>query len=303
MAERVIFSDLGEHDEMFLSELSGRIEVLAGDHAGSEKEYDPYEFVDEMDQAIADGTLNLDDPGAQLDEATKAALIVNLITEEGIPEYTSTIQRRLPFNHPLRHWSHLWTADEGRHGPTIANILHRTKQFSMRELERMRMAMMRYPDTPQPASVIESVVYPGIQEPATEISHRNTMRRFPRALVIARRAIGRVTHDEVRHGGFYAGVAEAAMEVNPSVVVIAAGRQVRDFAMPGKSMPGFEERARIIREADIFGPRQLRQIYDDFLVNRLGIFRAEGLSPEAEKARDFIAKRLKLLDRLSRTAG
>lgn len=296
MAEKFTLPELDNSDEMFLSELSSRIGQLANEHLGSEKEYFPYDFVDDIDQAVADGSLDLDADDAQIDDASKQALFVNLLTEEGLPEYTSTIQRRIPKKHPLLEWSHFWTADEGRHGPTISGFLHKTKQFSMQELERARMAMMRYPDTPQPGSIIESFIYPAIQEPATEIAHRNTMRRLPKAHKIGKRALGFVIGDEVRHGKFYREAAIAALEVNPSLVVIALARQIRDFSMPGKSIPGFIERSKRIDAAGIFGYKHIRQIFEDLTVNQLNIFNLENLTSDAEKAREVIAKRFHQMD-------
>ncbi len=297
MAEKIDLPDLGHTDEMFLRELSDQIGSLASAHLHSEKEYFPYDFADELQQLIGDGVIDLRDPETQIDPATSAALFVNLLTEEGLPEYTSTIQRRVPKGHPLLEWSHFWTADEGRHAPTISLLMHKLG-FNMQALERARMTMMRYPETPQPASTVESFIYPGIQEPATKVSHRNTMVRIPKSLGVVRRALGFVIRDEVRHEAFYAGASEAAMKLDPSITTIGVARQVRDFAMPGKSIPGFKNSEKIIEGADIFGLTQLRQIYEEFIVDRLGVFRAESLSPKAEEARDFIAHRLHLLDKI-----
>lgn len=297
MAEKLILPELGDSDEMFLHELSSRIGELASAHIASEKEFFPRDFEDEIDQAVADKTLDLSDEEAQIPEAVKDALFVNLLTEEGLPYYTSTIQSRIPLGHPIREWSHLWTADEGRHGPTISGFLYKTRQFSMRELERARMAMMRKPQTPQPGSFVESLIYPAIQEPATEISHRNTMKFLPKVHKIGRKALGFVVGDEVRHGKFYREASSAAMEVEPSLTVIGIARQVRDFAMPGLSIPGFKDRADAIEKADIFGLKQLRQIYEDLIVERLGVFRLENLTAAAEQAREDIARRLRLMDK------
>lgn len=298
MAEKLLLPDLSHADDMFLHELQGRIGELAHAHLQSEKEFFPTDFEDAIEQAIADGELDLQSDEAQFPGIAKIALFVNLLTELGIPYYTSTIQRRIPVGHPIRDWSHYWTADEGRHGPTIAGVLHKTKQSDMRELERARMTMMRYPDTPQPGSVIESFLYPAIQEPATEISHRNTMRHLPKVHKIARQAIGFVIGDEVRHGNFYGGVSEAAILIEPNLTVIGLARQVRDFSMPGKSIPSFDEMAKRIDEADVFGIKQLRGIYEDLIVNRLGVFEIENLSPVAEQARQFIKKKLEQMDKV-----
>lgn len=293
--EKFRLPEVSDSDEMFLSELSSTIGKLANQHLESEIEYFPYDFVDKMDEAIASGDLVPEE--APLDEAVKQSLFVNLLTEEGLPEYTSTIQRRIPKKHPLLEWSHLWTADEGRHGPTISGFLHKTKQFSMQELERARMAMMRYPDTPQPGSIIESFIYPAIQEPATEIAHRNTMNKFPKAHIIGRRAMGAVIRDEIRHGKFYREATAAALEVDPSTVIIALARQIKDFAMPGKSIPGFNERAKAIDAAGIFGFKHIRQIYENLAVNRLNIFSLENLTPDAEKAREIISRQFQRMDK------
>lgn len=297
MAEKLILPELHPSDELFLHELSGRIGELASAHIDSEKEFIPRDFEDEIDQAVADGELDLSDEKTQIPDAVKDALFINLLTEEGLPYYTSTIQSQIPLGHPIREWSHLWTADEGRHGPTISGFLHKTKQFSMRELERARMAMMRKPETPQPESFVESLIYPAIQEPATEISHRNTMKYLPKAHKIGRKALGFVVGDEIRHGKFYREATAAAIEINPSLTVIGIARQIRDFAMPGKSIPGFKDRAKAIEAADIFGLKQLRQIYEDLVVERLGVLQLENLTHAAEQAREDIVRRFLLMDK------
>lgn len=299
MAENYYLSDLSSSDTMFLSELSGTIEQLANKHIQSEREYFPYDFADAYDQAVANKDIDLTAPEAQIDEASKHALFVNQLTEDGLPEYVSTIQRRLPMEHPLRDWSHLWSADEGRHGPTMSNFMHKTGQFDMRELERARVAMMRHPDTPQPQSVIESLIYPAIQEPATEISHRNVMRRLPKAHKIGKRALGYIIGDEVRHGTFYQETVAAALEIEPSLTIIGIARQVRKFTMPGKAIPNFKNLEKVITDADIFGPKQLVDIYSELFSDKLAIWELDNLSPEAEAARDAISRRIDALGRIA----
>ncbi|MDQ3064978.1 MAG: acyl-ACP desaturase [bacterium] len=298
MAEQLIPTDLSNSDQMFLSELRDHISKLASAHIATEKEYFPYDFMDEIDQLVADNNIDLESEEAQIPDAAKDALYVNLLTEEGLPYYTSTIQRSIPLDHPMREWTHYWTADEGRHAPTISGFLYKTGQFDMRVLERARMAMMKFPDTPQPPSFIEGLIYPAIQEPATEISHRNTMRLLPPAHRVGKRLMGLVVRDEVRHGKFYGSAAEAAIQVEPSLTIIGIAQQVRNFAMPGKSIPGFDEKSKAIEAADIFGLKQLRQIYEELIVERLAVYQQENLSPAAEQALASISKRLEIMDRI-----
>ncbi len=296
MAEKLDLPSLSFSDEMFLGELAPEIDRLHNEHVTTKKEFYPYDFADEMDEAIRVGDFVPEE--APLPPELIDCLIVNLLTEEGLPQYTSTLLRGLPRKHAFRDWINRWTAEEGRHAPAIANWLHRTRQVNMHELERSRMAMMINPDTPQPESFIEGIVYPSIQEPATEISHRNAQRRLPASHKIGKRAIGSVVGDEVKHGIFYRELTISALHINPSLVVVGIARQIRDFAMPGKSIPGFEEKKKVIEESGFFGLSQLKEILDDLIHNRWKIDKVEGLDEQGEKAREFIFQRLGLMGKV-----
>lgn len=295
MAEKVIFADLGISDDMFLSALSSEVERLHNRHTDSPKEFFPEDFVDEMDEARRTGSFIAED--APLPEEIISSLYVNLLTEEGLPYYTTVLDRGLPKKHPFREWLYQWTAEEGRHAPTIRGWLHRTKQIDMHMVERSRMKMMINPDTPQPESFIESIVYPAFQEPATEISHRNTMRLLPTVHKIGKKALGAVVGDEKKHGLFYTDLTESALAVDPSRTVIAIYKQVVGFAMPGKSIPGFDEHKKTIEKAGIFGPVQLKKIYDDLITDKWKIWDKTGLDSQAEIARDYLREYLEKLGR------
>lgn len=295
MAEKLILPtmQLIESDALFLDTLGAESERLLNRHNDSPKEFFPYDFVDQLDEAILSGEFVPDED--LLSEEVKSSLFVNLITEEGLPYYTSVIERGLPKDHAFREWLYTWTAEEGRHGPAISHWMHKIKQFDMHDLERARMAMMKSPDTPRPESFVEGLVYPAFQEPATEVSHRNTMRLLPqKAHKIGRAMLGMVAGDEKKHAMFYRDMTAAALEVNPSLTINAIAKQVRGFAMPGKSIPGFNEHAKTIEKATIFGPVQLKKIFDD-LTNEWNIWHKENLTPEGEQSREFLAYHLERL--------
>ncbi|CAN5458706.1 acyl-ACP desaturase [soil metagenome] len=298
MAEKTLLFpdvDLNATDAMFLDALGAESERLLNRHDDSPREFFPSDVIDQMEEAIRLG----DKPGALVSpeeaiaEEVKSSLYVNYITEEGLPYYTSAIDRNLPKKHPFRDWLNTWTAEEGRHGPSIVNFLHFSRQFDMHVLERARMAMMKRPDTPQPDSFVEGIIYPAFQEPATEVSHRNTMRLLPRAHKIGKNMLANVIGDEVKHGLFYRGITASALEYKPSLVMVGIARQINGFAMPGKSIPGFKEHKETIRKAGIFGPVQLKAIYDEMLTEKWNIWNISGLDENGEKARDFLAEYLR----------
>lgn len=293
MAEKFESYDLQQYDDMFFSELRDKTEELLNKHESTPRIFYPYDHADELSALIENEGFIPED--APISPEIAAALSVNLNTEEGLPYYTATLLKGLPDEHPFRYWMYGWTAEEGRHAPTIANWIHAAKIMDMHELEDARMAMMKNPDTPQPKSFVEGIIYPAIQEPATEISHRNTARRLPTEHRIGKQALLSVTGDEVKHGIFYRGLAAEAFIVAPSIATIGLARQIKGFAMPGKSIPGFSEKSKNIEHLGIFGAKQLKDIYIELLED-WGVMELENLTPEAEAARDFITKRMRQMD-------
>jgi acyl-[acyl-carrier-protein] desaturase len=104
------------------------------------------------------------------------------------------------------------------------------------------------------------------------------------------------------HYLFYKDVANAALQVDPSAMVLAMERQVRCFQMPGAGIDDFSNHAKAIAEAGIY---DLGIHHDHILVPV--IMRAwqleaiEGLSPEAEEARHRLVKRLGRIDKVAKS--
>src|SRR3954451_22447808 len=104
--------------------------------------------------------------------------------------------------------------------------------------------------TPAPASAADVLTYVALQELATRIAHRNTGTRLndqPGYEVMAR-----VAADENLHYLFYRDLASAALELDPSAMVCAIERQVRDFEMPGGGIVGFARHAAAIASEGIY---------------------------------------------------
>lgn len=289
--------ELSSSDAMFLSELKSEVVRLYDRHTDKPRIFVPALLLEQIEQDISDGEYNPHDEIIAPEHLD--ALAVNLITEDGLPFYTSTLLNKSSKDHPFTDWVNLWTAEEGRHSPAIHAFLHRTGQMDMKWLEAQRMQANSHPDTPQPDSFIEGIVYTSIQEPATEISHRNTISQLPPGhRRVARRTISPVVGDEVKHGIFYGDLSAAAIEIDQSLVTIAIARQILGFRMPGLGMPGFAEKAQAIDKAGIFGPAQLLSIYDKLFEERWPIETFENLTPDAERARQLILRKHAQLGKL-----
>src|SRR5205807_10292812 len=118
-------------------------------------------------------------------------------------------------------------------------------------------------------------------------AHRNTGRLLenePGFEVMAR-----VAADENLHYLFYRDVATAALEADPSAMVRAIERQVRDFEMPGTGIPGFSAHAKAIADAGIYNFEiHYEQILVPVVLRHWRVESLTGLDDGAERARDAL---------------
>src|SRR5207249_4658917 len=104
-------------------------------------------------------------------------------------------------------------------------------------LERGRMAQVSGGVAPHPSSSIEGLVYVTLQELATRIAHHNTGKLIEDKP--GYEIMKRVAADENLHYLFYRDATTAALEVDPSAVVLGIEAAVRGFDMPGVGIPDF----------------------------------------------------------------
>ncbi len=154
-----------------------------------------------------------------------------------------------------------------------------------------------YPDFPH-LGPLDGLVYTTFQELATRIRHRNTGTVTEEEGAL--RVLQRIATDENLHYLFYRDMGTAAMELDPSAMMLAIRRQVLDFAMPGVDMPGFKDRAKVMADAGVYNFRiHHDQILAPVLLKHWRIDRVEGLSDEAARARDDVMRYMAKLDRVA----
>jgi acyl-[acyl-carrier-protein] desaturase len=232
--------------------------------------------------------------------AARVALVVNLLTEDNLPYYSATLGG-LGTDGPWGEWMRRWTAEEGRHAIVIRDYLTVTRSVDPVALERERMGQVSTGEVPQFASMADALVYTTLQELATRISHRNTGKLLddPEGLAI----MSRVAADENLHHLFYRDLATAAIEREPSEMVLAMERVVRGFAMPGTGIPEFASRARIMAKAGVYDfAIHHDQILVPIVVHRWGVAGLTGLTAEAERARESLMAYIDRLDKVARRA-
>ncbi|MEO3759268.1 acyl-ACP desaturase [Mycobacterium sp. B14F4] len=245
-----------------LMELEPVVEANLNRHHQAAKPWNPHDYVPwsrGRDFAFLGGQ-DWRPQDSKLDEVAKAAMVVNLLTEDNLPSYHREIALRFGLDGPWGQWVGQWTAEEGRHSIAIRDYLIVTRGVDPEALERLRMQHTAAGYNSGDKSVVEALAYVSFQELATRISHRNTGKAA--GCPLADQMLARIATDENLHMVFYRNLVAAALDIAPDETMKAIAHEVINFQMPGAGMPGFAENALVIAKAGIY---DLRSHLDDVL--------------------------------------
>jgi acyl-[acyl-carrier-protein] desaturase len=143
-------------------------------------------------------------------------------------------------------------------------------------------------------NLFDSVVYVTFQELATRVSHRNTGKACNET--IADQLLAKISQDENLHMIFYRDVTEAGLEIAPNKAMHALHRVLRNFKMPGFSVPEFRRKAVMIAVGGVYDPRiHLDEVVMPVL-KKWRIFEREDFTGEANRLRDDLAVLIKELE-------
>lgn len=287
-------------DVALITELAPVAESLVERHLTRAQEWFPHALVPwgrgrdfEADYEWDPAESGIDDPAA------RSALFVNLLTEDNLPHYFETIYNLYGRDSGWGEWSMRWCAEEGRHAIVIRDYLTVTRAVDPVALERGRMSQVSQGIVPRPQTVVDGLVYVTLQELATRISHFNTGKLLTDP--VGTKIMKRVAADEQLHYNFYRDMTTAALEVDPSTVILALERQVRDFEMPGTGIPDFAAHASAIAKAEIYDfTIHHDEILQPVVIEHWQADKVEGLTPEAEQARERLLRHIERIGRIGR---
>jgi acyl-[acyl-carrier-protein] desaturase len=284
------------HDTAVLDELAPIAAELVDRHLAAVREWFPHELVPWELGARVEPHRPWTEAESPIPPGVRSSLLVNLLTEDNLPYYFRDIERLFGGSDVWDFWNRRWTAEEGRHSIVIRDYITITRSLCPVEVERARMAQLQCGVVPAPPSVLCAFAYLTLQELATRISHRNTGKLLddPAGYEIMKR----VAVDENHHFLFYRDVASAALELWPSEMMMAIDVEVRGFEMPGTGIENFSEHARAIARAGIYDYGiHHDQILEPVVMRHWKIDALEGLTPEAEQARERVVA---YIDRVGR---
>jgi acyl-[acyl-carrier-protein] desaturase len=278
--------------------LTDRLETAVHRHLSVAQDWLPHEYVP-WDEGRDYASLPWEETQSRLSAPVRAAVALNLLTEDNLPGYHGELARIYGDSEPWRAWLDRWTAEEGRHGIVLRDYLLVTRAVDPVALEADRMATVsggfRAPDK----DLLHTIAYVSLQELATRVSHRGTGRLSDDPGLD--RLLARVATDENLHMVLYRDLVSAALEADPAAMLRALVDEIAGFAMPGTGIPGFVRRAAIVARAGIYDLRVHRDEVVAPLLRYWQVFELTDLPAEAEQARDELSLVLAELDvRVSR---
>ncbi len=277
-----------------------------------EKIWQPTDFLpNSQNDSFMEEVKEIREISKELDDDFWVVLVGDTITEEALPTYESWLMevdgiKQDPDNGWAK-WLRAWTSEENRHGDVLNKYLYLSGRVNMREVEITTQHLISDGfDIGTSTDPYKNFVYTSFQELATYVSHNNVAkiaRKKGHKLLAKMSKI--IAGDEMRHHKAYTAFVKEIFKIDQSEMMLAFEKMMKHKIV----MPAMHLRESFATKGSLF---------DDFstVAQRIGVYtgfdyvdilkklnesweidKITGLTPEAEKARDYL---MKLPDRMYR---
>jgi acyl-[acyl-carrier-protein] desaturase len=240
-------------------------------------------------------------------------LVGDTITEEALPTYESWLMDVEGVNqvdnggNGWSKWVRHWTGEENRHGDLLSKYLYLSGRVDMREVEMTTQHLINDGfDIGTDRDPYKNFVYTSFQELATYVSHNRVSQL---AKQYGDKQLSKmcklVAGDEMRHHLAYSEFVDRIFKVDPSEMMLAFQYMMKQkIVMPAhflresgqKISTAFEQFSDSAQRIGVYTANDYVDILRK-LIEKWQIDKINGLTAEAEKARDYL---MKLPDRMAR---
>lgn len=250
----------------------------------------------------------------ELDDDFWIVMVGDTITEEALPTYESWLlnvdgisQHANGVDNGWAKWIRAWTGEENRHGDLLNKYLYLSGRVNMKEVEISTQHLIADGmDIGTGRDPYKNFVYTSFQELATYISHNNVAKIAKQnGQKLLSKLSKIIAGDEMRHHIAYSEFVKQIFNYDASEMMLAF-----QFMMKHKIvMPAMNLRQSLGQKASLFDQfsivAQRAGVYTGFdyidIIKKLNttweLDKINGLTAEAEKARDYL---LKLPERMVR---
>lgn len=232
-------------------------------------------------------------------------MVGDTITEEALPTYESWLLDMEGINqrdseNGWAKWFRQWTGEENRHGDLLNKYLYLSGRVNMREVEITTQHLINDGFDPgTDRDPYKNFVFTSFQELATYVSHNRVSKL---AKQYGDKKLSKICNliagDEMRHHHAYSEFVNKIFKVDPSEMMLAFHYMMKKkITMPanliresGGSMgTAFEKFSDSAQRIGVYTAMDYVDIMQK-LINRWEIDKINGLTDEAEKARDYLMK-------------
>jgi len=240
-------------------------------------------------------------------------LVGDTITEEALPTYESWLMDVEGVNqvdnggNGWSKWVRNWTGEENRHGDVLNKYLYLSGRVNMREVEITTQHLINdgY-DIGTGRDPYKNFVYTSFQELATYVSHNRVSQIAKKYGDNKLSKMCRlIAGDEMRHHMAYSEFVDQIFKVDPSEMMLAFHYMMKQkIVMPAlflresgqKIGSAFEQFSDSAQRIGVYTTADYVDILRK-LIEKWQIDKIDGLTAEAEKARDYL---MKLPDRMAK---
>jgi acyl-[acyl-carrier-protein] desaturase len=279
-----------------------------------EKIWQPTDFLpNSQKDTFMDEVQEIREISKELDDDFWVILVGDTITEEALPTYESwLLDLDGVSQHPDNGWAkwvRAWTSEENRHGDVLNKYLYLSGRVNMREIEITTQHLIADGfDIGTATDPYKNFVYTSFQELATFISHNNVAKiarkKGHKALAKMSKIIA---GDEMRHHIAYSEFVKEIFKIDPSEMMLAFQHMMKyKIVMPAMHLrESFEAKGTLFDQFSIVAQRV--GVYTGFdyidILRKLNtaweIDKITNLTPEAEKARDWLLKLPARMERIT----
>ncbi|KAL2245731.1 stearoyl-[acyl-carrier-protein] 9-desaturase 6, chloroplastic-like [Sesamum indicum] len=230
-------------------------------------------------------------------------LVGDMITEEALPTYQSTINacdgirdESGASRSPWATWLRSWTAEENRHGDLLRTYLYLSGRVDMSMIEKtIHQLIGAGMDVGWDNNPYLTFVYTSFQERATFIAHGNTARLAKEGgdPVLAR-ICGTIAADEKRHEHAYVRIIKKLLEIDPNETMLAISKMMRKrVIMPshlmcdGRDPHLFQHFSSVTERIGVYTAIDYIEILE-FLIEEWNLEKLEGLKGDGRHAQEHV---------------
>ncbi|MFT4127341.1 MAG: acyl-ACP desaturase [Gordonia sp. (in: high G+C Gram-positive bacteria)] len=281
-----------------LTELEPAAEAELNRHLSQARSWHPHDYVpwEEGRNFAAMGGVDWEPEQSQLSDVAKAAMTLNLLTEDNLPSYHREITEYFSPDGAWGTWVGRWTAEENRHAIVMRDYLVVTRGVDPVALENDRMTnMTKGAHSDDLNGLLRGVAYVTVQELGTRVSHRNTGKVCNDP--VADKMLQRIAADENLHMIFYRNICAAALDLAPDQAIEALAGVITNFDMPGIGMPNFRRMSLLMAMNGVYDARQHLDDVVKPVLRKLRVFERDDFTARGEQAREELAAYLEQADK------